>query len=362
MKVMQVLYSGLGGHGSVVTSLIDADKKKEWEHCLLFYGIEELLPAYKIFCEKNNIPYSFIKKKKGVFRPSGSEVRKVMKKYNPDVIILHSPNLILPAWLFTTGKKKKLIVVEHTSVKIKSKGETFGSFLSILLAKKIVCLSAAYRLHLKKRYSMLPVSKKTLVIPNGINLETFHPSDKPGGPTLHVGMIGRFTGQKNQSLIIEAAAKLFSQLSSAGNIHFHFAGEGETLTSVKSLVTEKKLEELIHFHGLLDENGIKDFLTTLDIYIHASYAETMCTSVMQAMACGLPVLASNIPGINNIVQEKENTLLFNNADMDALINGLLALNDKTVRERMGSNARKYAEAHFSSLVTFDKYNKLLQNI
>ncbi|MBK6382062.1 MAG: hypothetical protein IPF69_01110 [Chitinophagaceae bacterium] len=57
MKVMQVLYSGLGGHGSVVTSMINADKEKKWEHCLLFYGIEELLTAYTDFCKSTISPF-----------------------------------------------------------------------------------------------------------------------------------------------------------------------------------------------------------------------------------------------------------------------------------------------------------------
>ena len=84
-------------------------------------------------------------------------------------------------------------------------------------------------------------------------------------------------------------------------------------------VEENKLDANIHFHGLLDEDEIKKLLTKLDVYIHASFAETMCTSVMQAMSCGLPIIGSDIPGINDIVEKDVNALLFSNKEPEILL-------------------------------------------
>jgi len=67
MRVTQILYSGLGGHGSVVFSLLDADKKKEWQPALIFYGIEDVLPEYENVCRKKDIPFLYIRKKSGFF-------------------------------------------------------------------------------------------------------------------------------------------------------------------------------------------------------------------------------------------------------------------------------------------------------
>lgn len=119
-KVLQVLYSGLGGHGSVVTSLIMADKKREWEHDLLFFGVEDLLPAYRLFAEQQQVPYSFVKKHAGSIRDGWGKVKAYLTHSAPDVVILHSPVLVIPAWQYCRKHKKKLIVVEHTPHEVKS--------------------------------------------------------------------------------------------------------------------------------------------------------------------------------------------------------------------------------------------------
>ena len=355
-KVLQVLYSGLGGHGSVVTSLIMADKKRAWEHDLLFFGVEDLLPAYSLFAEQQQVPYTFIKKQAGSIRDGWGKVKAYLMRSAPDVVILHSPVLVIPAWQYCRKHKKKLIVVEHTPHEVKSKPETAGSFLSLLVADKIVCLSEEYRQGLRKQFPFLPVIRKSVVIPNGIDLESYRPVEKSDSPVIHAGMIGRFSHQKNQALIVQAAAQLVAEGGPA--IHYHFAGTGENLSEVQALVKKMGLDTQVHFHGLLDEQGIKDLLVRLDIYIHASFAETMCTSVMQAMACGLPVLASNIPGINNITIAGDNALLFANNDIQDFLLKLTSLSEKPVREQMGVAAREYAKIHFSAIETFREYASL----
>jgi glycosyltransferase involved in cell wall biosynthesis len=360
MRVMQVLYSGLGGHGSVVTSLINADKKEEWKHSLLFYGIEEMLPSYKEFCIEKKIPFLFVQKKKGLFKTGWLTIRRAFKQHDPDIIILHSPTLIFPAWNFCLFRKKKLFVVEHTPHATKRISEKISSFFALLVARKIVCLSSDYRQQLKKQFRFLPVQKRTVVVQNGIDLETFRPVEKPVTAEMHIGMIGRFSIQKNQAMIIEAAEKglLSGQLNET--VHFHFAGDGETLVNLEKKVKEKKLDKVIHFYGLLNEGELKKLLDKLHVYVHASYAETMCTSVMQAMACGLPVLGSDIPGINDVVINKENALLFNNNDINELIKKLVVMKNKAMREEMGSKSRRIAVQNFSSFETFNKYHCLIK--
>lgn len=362
MKVLQVLYSGLGGHGSVVTSLIQADKKNKWEHCLLFYGVEDLLPAYHDFCTDNRIPFSFVKKNKGLFSTGWSSIRRALKKHDPDVVILHSPTLIIPAWLYSVFRGKKVYVVEHTPHATKPVSEKIASFISLTLARKIVCLSSVYRQQLEKQFRLLPVLKKTVVIQNGIDLDKFHVAAKTSSESMHVGMIGRFSTQKNQAMVIATALAGFSSGKLDKTIHFHFAGTGETLAELEKIVIEKRMEANVHFHGLLNEQEIISLLHKLDIYVHASFAETMCTSVMQAMACGLPVLGSDIPGINDIVKAGDNALLFANNDTRMLLEQLTTLyKDANKRKAMAVSARQHATTFFSAEDTFNNYHSLLQN-
>ena len=363
MRVTQVLYSGLGGHGSVVNSLIMADKQKKWQHQLVYYGIEELLPAYHRFCEEQNIPSLYIRKKKGFFHLPGIQVIKAFIYQKPDCIILHSPTLILPAWLFCIFSGTKLFVVEHTPHVTKRMGEKLASLLSLLLARRIVCLSTAYQHEFQRQVPLLKLNRRTVIIRNGINLDHFSPGPNKNNTEFHIGMAGRFTPQKNQRLILEIAIKGFQTGSWNEHIHFHFAGNGQELEKIQQWVVENKLEHQIHFHGLLAENELVGFFRSLDLYVHASFAETMCTTVMQAMACGLPVIGSDIPGINDLLTDDSDCLILlpnNEADKwtEHLLQYILQADMAKTRAIL---ARRTAEIFFSAETTFDSYTKLILN-
>ena len=65
MKILHLLYSGLGGHGNVFFSLVKADKDKLFQQEALFAGVEELRPAYQQQCAEHSIVYNYLKKKPG---------------------------------------------------------------------------------------------------------------------------------------------------------------------------------------------------------------------------------------------------------------------------------------------------------
>lgn len=363
MKVTQVLYSGLGGHGSVVNSLILADKRKEWQHQLIYYGIEELLPAYQQFCEEQHIPNLYIRKKKGFLHFPCIQVIKAFNHQKPDCIILHSPTLILPAWLYCFFSGTKLFVVEHTPHVTKGKAEKIASIFSLLLARKVVCISTAYQKEFQQQVPMLKLTRRTVIIRNGINLDRFSPGPNKSNPEFHVGMAGRFTLQKNQRLIAEIAINGFKSGKWNNQLHFHFAGNGLELEKIKQWVAENQLEHHIHFHGLLKESELVGFFRNLDLYVHASFAETMCTSVMQAMACGLPVLASDIPGINDLIPDDSTSLILlpNNETGKWTDHILQYTRQKDLLKKRAALARRTAEQCFSAKTTFDSYTKLLLN-
>ena len=66
MKILHVLYSGLGGHGNIFFSMVSADTQNEFQYEALFYGIEEVREEFIEACAKNNIPWYFAKKKVGL--------------------------------------------------------------------------------------------------------------------------------------------------------------------------------------------------------------------------------------------------------------------------------------------------------
>lgn len=116
---------------------------------------------------------------------------------------------------------------------------------------------------------------------------------------------------------------------------------------------------------MLDEVELVRFLNELDIYVHASYGETMSTAILQAMACKLPIIASDVLGINNMLTDKETALLVPLEDVQSMFRAIMNLiNDPYLKTQISENAYedcvlRYSNTHSWSL--FKKEILLLAN-
>ena len=110
---------------------------------------------------------------------------------------------------------------------------------------------------------------------------------------------------------------------------------------------------------MLEEIELVKFLHDLTIYVHASLGETMSTAIMQAMACGLPIIASDVPGINNMIINNKTGILVpvkNEQVMADAIKYLVNTNSRAAE--LGANAFEFAKMHYSNVTMFKKYKEL----
>ena len=159
-------------------------------------------------------------------------------------------------------------------------------------------------------------------------------------------------------MLIKAFKELLV-LNPGRNIQLHIAGDGETMPQVKSLIEELELADSVKLHGMLNTSALVSFMTSLDIYVHATLGETLSNSIMQAMACGLPIIASDVWGVNNMITNGETGLLYepgNTGDLAKKINSVI--HDAQLRNRLATTARTYAEQHYDNKVMFRRYREL----
>jgi len=103
------------------------------------------------------------------------------------------------------------------------------------------------------------------------------------------------------------------------------------------------------------------FLNGLDIYVHCTHGETMSTAIMQALSCGLPVIASNVAGVSNMVQPDAG-MLYRPGDPNDLVEKL----DKLIAnpgdmDKWRQRARNYAVKYYAITATVDAYEKLISS-
>lgn len=356
-RLTHILYSGLGGHGSVFRSFVKADKENNFEVSALFYGIEEVKEDYIEFCKQNEIKLKFVKKNRGLDLGFFFQVFKALKELDPNHVFLHGSYLILPVWFYFLFKKKSIIVRETQANHLKTKFEWLMLFMAQQLSTKMVYLSIKYMNEVNQKFKWFFESSKSFVIPNGIDLEIFSPINfNTNQGILKIGMLSRLVKIKDHETLLKSISILNKRKI---NVEVYIAGDGETKNQLIELKLKLQLHN-VHFLGVIHENEIPDFLKNLDIYIHASFGETMSTSIMQAQACGLPIIASNVSGINNVISNKINGLLVATQNEMELADVIFSLSNRVQdRHRLAIASRSYAEENLSHLKMFESYKMLL---
>lgn len=186
------------------------------------------------------------------------------------------------------------------------------------------------------------VSPCNITIHNGIQLDRFTPStdrfrnrarlDLPSDAWI-VGTVGRLRPEKNHSLLIRALAKLRESVPNARAV---IAGGGEMEHSLRSLARDLHVLDRVAFLG--NRHDIPDILGCFDAYCLPSFFEGMPISLLEAMASNLPVAASDVVGIRELVRAADSGLLFPSDDPDALCDALGTLHrDIGLARRLACN-------------------------
>lgn len=301
MRVCQVTYTGFGGLGSVVFSLITGKASAGHEWLIAFTGDQQTDPSYIARCRELGVAHeSFRTTARGRLR-AWVDMARWFAKVRPEVILCHGITAILPCWWYATLHGARLIAVEHTPNHLKSRNEWIGSRLGMLLADCVVTLTEEYRSELRHAHGALFRERKICVIPNGIDTEVFQPATKPlQGDVIRIGMAARFSPAKRQDLLIAAFEEL-SRMHPSIPFELSLAGDGTEMSRLREVAAASPVAGRVRFEGLLPEAEVAPWLRTLDIYVHGTDAETLSTSLLQAMASGLPIVASDVRGVQNLL-------------------------------------------------------------
>jgi len=226
--------------------------------------------------------------------------------------------------------------------------ERFGGVLRVLLKKftipfsdMIICDSGKVGIELKK--CLNPPDSKIKVIPiGGINLDDYHYVMRNTNKDIKVGSVGRLYRIKGYHYLLEAAKIILEKVD---NVHFYITGFGPEHNNLQQLITELKISNNFNLMGF--QSDIPKILSEWDIYVQPSIYEGMCITVVEAIASGLPVVASNVGGIPESVIDGYNGFLIQPSDPKVLAIKILDLiNDPHLRISMGERGRKIASKKY----------------
>lgn len=260
---------------------------------------------------------------------------------------------VVPTWnngspmllKFAKGRGTHTVLNIHGIIQLEHKLEpVLGPISSAELLNTLISCNRADRIVVNSEYMRNNVVTwykinwdKIVVIPHGVDLSRFHECDEKleldGDPAiLHVGRIGRMKGV---DVLIQAVAKLRSELP---NVKLHLVGD-VLVNDFQLLVKKKGVPKHVVFHGWTAHSMVPLYYNSADLCVFPSRHESFGLGILEAMASGIPVIASNIGNFREILFNGKNAILFKSEDAEALSKAIHILyQDVGLRKKISHNA------------------------
>lgn len=185
------------------------------------------------------------------------------------------------------------------------------------------------------------------VVPFGIDVNLFHPCPQLRDETLlKIGTVKTLALPYGIDILIRAFHGLYKQLvyndpTLAQRLRLCIAGDGEQRTALQALVNKLGLSTVTEFAGHLPHHLVPAYLNQLHIYVAASRQESFGVAVLEASACGLPVIVSRTGGLPEVVEDNVSGYFIEKGNIRQLTTKLLMLvKNKILRDKMGQAGRQ----------------------
>ena len=366
--IVHVVYSfSVGGLENVIVQLINQLPADRFEHVVLSLTT---IGDFKNRIAQQGVRFIELHKPPGHVVALYPKIYQLLRVIKPDVV--HSCNLaaleIVPlCWLARVPLR---IHAEHgwdthdpqgKSTRYQRLRRAYKPFVS-----HYVAVSKDLDDYLERAIGV-PQFRRSLIT-NGVDTQAFlpaqgAPSAVPGCPFVLgenwlLGTVGRLQSVKNQPLLVRAFVRLLQDHPEAAiRMRLVVVGEGPLRAEIETLLADANVSHLAWLAGARDD--VADVLRMLNCFVLPSQAEGTSCTLQEAMACGLPVVATAVGGTPDLLKHGESGFLVDSDDEAAMANAIWALyTDKAKTLRLAQTARDWALQNFGLDAMVHSYESL----
>jgi glycosyltransferase involved in cell wall biosynthesis len=278
------------------------------------------------------------------------KLSRILKQLKPQIVHAHDPHGVAMAALAlsmsTQAVKPPLIAARRVDFHIR------GHTLSRWKYRQVDCFICASEAIRRMLVGDGIPEAKTVTVHEGIDLDRVE-SAPPGNPHEDfwlphhapiVGNVAALVPHKGQRHLIDAAASVVQQVPDA---RFVIAGEGELRPALERQIREHRLEKHVFLAGFRPD--VLSLHKSFDVFVLSSVTEGLGTSLLDAMACAKPIVATTAGGIPEIVEDGVTGILVRPRDPDALARAIVTLlKDPGLRQKLGSAGLARARDRYSA--------------
>ena len=306
-------------------------------------------------------------------------VRKLIKKYNPDIVYAHSSKAGAIARIADIGLKNYCIYNPHGwafNMRCSAKKKAIYTMIEKIAAPfcdKIICISDAEKQSaLDKKICK---EDKLQVIFNGVDIEAYYngidfdeynmdyhmntrelleiPED-----AFVVGMVGRISQQKAPDVFVKMAKQVKDEIP---NAHFIIVGNGNQEAEIRRYAEDNGFSDSLHITGWVDNP--MSYVELFDVACLLSRWEGFGLALPEYMMAGKPIVASRVDAIPNIIRDGENGLLVGADDATGASNAVLRIyQEDGLKDRLVTQGFEDVHNRFNARRVSEEHGKLLEQI
>ncbi len=360
MKILFLNYEffPIGGGGSTVTNFLAEGIVKKGHEVHLITSRYKNLPLYEIIKGVYIHRVKVVRKHRD--RASIFEMltyiisaffysKKFIKKETPEIIhaFFVVPSGVVAYVLYKRYKIPYIVYLGGSDVPGVDK-DRYGIIYNIITPFiKIIWNTAMYTIAasegLKEYAQKVDTKQRFTVIPNGVDLSRFKPQANKKKKdtvkeTIKLLAIGRLIPRKGFQYLLQALPEV---LKTKKKFQLDIIGSGPYQNELQRIVKEHKLESYVRFLGLVEYEQLLKYYQEADVLINASYGEGMPLVVLEAMGTGLPIIATKVPGNEELVKHGVNGYLIKARDPQEMADALIEiLASDTLRIKMRKESLK----------------------
>lgn len=255
--------------------------------------------------------------RKGWFRWTLSLAR-IMRRHQTSLVVSYFNHSLptLAAWLSLSRIKVVWVLYSPRKAALSSRPSVVGKWIHsvvLCLTDHVICGSEFIRQEILTLYGVSPSHASTVCL--GVDMSRFVATVRSQATdVLRVVAIQRFSPPKDPETLIRAMSILINERGVSARLRF--AGVGPSLETAKQLAAELRVEQHIEFMGYVDE--VERIIMDSDIAVLSTAMESLGFGTLEPMAMGIPVVASDVGGIPEVIQHSANGLLFRPGDEHGL--------------------------------------------
>lgn len=250
---------------------------------------------------------------------SALALRRMLRDLDPDVIHFNLSDMASCLTEIMVGASLPgvaLVAVEHSGYQPQTRFQRVAKWISVRLLDGHVAVS-------KPLAALVAVSShvspnRVTVIANGVEAVDPYARSRGAFEPLRLGVVTRLTAEKGVDVVIDALASL-------PGVELHIAGDGPAQKALAERAVARSVADRVHFHGWLSDPS--NIYRTVDVYVHPSRADIMPLSVIEAMQHGLPIVATRVGSVGDLVVSGETGFLIEPDDTEACVRSIEVLRD-----------------------------------